>query len=374
MLAKLIEAGAGDRERFDPEVLSLITPGKLGGRIHLQNVPVHTLGMRQGAPSLTAVVKLARTIGAIRPSLIQGWMHHGNIAASFGAWMLRPRPPVVWNIRHSLVDLGHEKPLTRVVLRLSAVLSSTPAAIIYNSRVAARQYEAFGFPNDRTVIIPNGFDCDHFRPDVKARQILCRTFGISEGVTVVGMVARFHPMKDPGTLVDAVRRARLAGRDLHLLLVGSGFEKPPSALAATIRMSLPKDRVTMVGDRHDVGSWLPGLDILALPSAWGEGFPNILGEAMACGVACVATDVGDSAWIMGGHGRVVPPRDAEAMAQALEWLTEIGANGRGQIGAAARARVVELFSLAQVARQYEALYEEVLDKRRRLPRAPALAM
>ena len=218
------------------------------------------------------------------------------------------------------------------------------------------------------MIIPNGFDCDHFRPDPNARQRLCRTFGIDENATIVGMVARFHPMKDPGTLIDAVRRARLAGRDLHLLLVGSGFDRPPPAIAAAIRSGLPKDRVTTVGDRHDVAAWLPGLDILALPSAWGEGFPNIIGEAMACGVACIATDIGDSGWIMGGFGRVVPPRDPEAMAQAIEWLAELGSSGRRQIGIAARARVVELFSLPHVARQYEALYAELLDGRRAQPR------
>src|SRR5690606_25495791 len=138
-------------------------------------------------------------------------------------------------------------------------------------------------------------------PQPGARAWLEREFGVSPGVVLIAQVTRLHPMKAPETLVEAVRRVRSQGRDAHLLLAGRGFEQPPCELAAQIKASLPPDRVTLVGERHDVAEWLSGVDILALPSAWGEGFSNILGEALACGVPCVATDVGDSAWIVGEH-------------------------------------------------------------------------
>ena len=361
MLAKLIESGERDPERLRPEVLSLLAPGKLADRIRARSVPVHSLGMNLGLPSARAAWRLARIARTVRPGLLLGWMHHGNLAATCASWALPGRPPVIWNIRHSLVDIAYEKPLSRAVLRLGAALSRSPAAIIYNSMTAARQYEAFGFPGEKTVVIPNGFDCHQFRPRDGAREMLLQAYGIDPAATIVGMVARMHPMKDHAMLVDAVARARSSGHDLHLLLVGTGTDEPPPELAAAISRALPADRVTCAGERDDVAVWLSGLDLLALPSAWGEAFPNVLGEAMASGVPCVATDVGDSGWIIGDTGRLVPPRDPAAMAAALARLTEAGADARRRMGEAARARVVACFSLGQIAGRYAALYEAVLD-------------
>src|SRR3546814_6923071 len=107
-------------------------------------------------------------------------MHHAVLAATAAQRMLPSRPPIVWNIRHSLSDISHEKPMTRAVLRLCAKLSRIPSAIIYNSHVAARQYEAFGFPAGAAVVIPNGFDCDQFQPRAGARAEFCNRFRSEE--------------------------------------------------------------------------------------------------------------------------------------------------------------------------------------------------
>jgi glycosyltransferase involved in cell wall biosynthesis len=128
---------------------------------------------------------------------------------------------------------------------------------------------------------------------------------------------------------------------------------------------LPSDRLTLLGHRTDMAALLPGLDVLALPSAWGEGFPNIVGEAMASGVPCVATDVGDSGWIIGDTGFTVPPRDPGAMAQALLSLARMGADARASLGAAARARIEKHFPLSRVAADYADVCRDVMATRRR---------
>lgn len=358
MLAKLIESQRDPRLR--PVVLSLLPPGVIAERIRARSVRVHSLAMAEGRPSTRAALELVLQGRRIRPDLIQGWMHHGNVAATVTAWAVPGRVPVVWNVRHSLVTMEHEKPLTRLVLRLGARLSRTTAAIVYNARVSAKQYERFGFDPSRVVVIPNGFDCAQFRPRPEARAVLSRTFGIEARVPLVAMVARHHPMKDPENLIEAAGLVRAAGIDFHLLLVGRGFEQPPRALEAAARTALPNDRLTLSGERQDVAAWLGGLDLLVLPSAWGEGFPNILGEAMACGVPCAATDVGDSAWILGPHGAVVPPRDPGALAGVMIELLELPQEARSRLKEAARARVVEHFSLDRVTGQYEALYRQLL--------------
>lgn len=358
MLAKLLENQPADPR---PAVLSLMNPGAMAPRIRARGVPIHTLGMREGALSASALVRLARAVRAIRPQLVQGWMHHGNLAATLAAALLRPSPAVIWNVRHSLIDIAHEKPGTQAVLRILAALSSRPSAIIYNSAAAARQYAAFGFSASRATLIPNGFDCEQFRPNPLAGPALRQRFGIKEDVAVVGMVARCHPMKDPASLVHAVRLVREAGHDAHLLFVGPGYERAPDDLVRAIRASLPNDRVTLAPERHDLPAWLPGLDVLVLSSAWGEGFPNILGEAMACGVPCVATNVGDSVHIIGDTGHAVQPRDPAGLADAILQLLVLGSDGRRRLGRAARQRVLSLFSLKHIVSEYEALYDRALS-------------
>lgn len=360
MLAKLLEHPVIGRHPLQQQVLSLVTPGPMAARLEVAGVRVRSLGMREGIPSVSAPAQLARVVRSVRPDLIVGWMHHGQLAATIAARSLRPRPPVIWNVRHSLSDLRHEKMLSRAVLRLCASLSRGPAAIVYNSSNARTQYERFGYHADRGRIVANGFECDRYRPCADARAALMRTFDIAGEPVIVGMVARAHPMKDVETLIEAVRRVRRRGIDLHLLIAGKGMDGSagPRSLVAD---ALPPDRVTVAGHRTDVPAWLAGLDILAVPSAWGEGFPNVLGEAMASGVPCVATDVGDSRWIIGNTGSVVQPRDPEAMAEALAMLAGLGPDGRKQLGEKARARVIDKFSMPEIAARYAVLYDDVLD-------------
>lgn len=357
MLARLVSHPVLHRDGARHEVLSLLPFGPIADRIRAAGVPVHTLGMRRSVPGPLAIMRLAGVVRRVRPTLVQGWMYHGNLAATVGATLRFHRPAVLWNIRHSIADIDREPRMTRRVIGACARLSARPSSIIYNSRVAAAQHEALGFLSERSCIIGNGFDCDELSPDPGASARLRALFGIRAGPLVVAMVARAHPMKSPEVLAEAVVRARARGHDLHLLLVGRGMDQPPPAVARIIAEAIPPDRVTLSGERSDVPGWLPGVDILAVPSSWGEGFPNILGEAMACAVPAVATDVGDAAHVLERTGIIVPPGDPAAMAHAIERLVSLGPAGRIMLGRAARARAVSSFSIDRVATQYAVMYE-----------------
>lgn len=361
MLVKLIEAGA-DSDRNGSSVVSLMRPGVMLAALREAGCPVYSLGMRRGLVGPFGLIRLLRVTARVRPDVIQGWMYHGNLAASVAGFAHGAHVPVVWNVRHSLGESAKETRTTRQLLALSARMSRSVAAIIYNSRAAAREHEAIGFASDRAIYIPNGFDCDLYKPDRSRRALLRTLFGIADDAIVVAIVARLHPMKDHAMLVSAVSRARAAGCKLHLLMAGTDLDTPPPALAKHIAESLPEGAVTLVGERNDVADWLPGVDILALSSAWGEAFPNILGEAMACGVPCVATDVGDCESILAETGLTVPRHDVEAMAAALVRIAALGEAGRANMGAAARERVVTHFELRQVALQYRRLYAALLDR------------
>jgi glycosyltransferase involved in cell wall biosynthesis len=331
--------------------------GTVAPQIAALRIAIATLGMPRGRASLPTIWRLCRTVRALAPDLIHGWMYHGSLAATIAGRSLPYGAPVIWNIRHSVQDLAVEKRLTRWIIRLSAQLSRFPRAIIYNARISAAQHQALGFDPSNAVVIPNGFDTARFRPQPDGKARLCKALRIDPEATVIGMVARNHPMKDPANLVRALALLQAGGHAaVHLVIIGDGLDPAHEGLGALVRELGLGPRITLLGERNDVPALVAGFDIAVLPSAWGEGFPNVLGEAMASGVPCVATDVGDCAWVLGPHGIIVPPRQSEALAKALSRLIDLGAEARRQLGLAARARIVHHFSIQEIARQYEALH------------------
>ncbi len=362
MLAKLIEAGGKGQEGPTNEVISLVEPETVGERIRSAGTRVHSLGMKRGRPGVLPVLELRRKLATIKPDVIVAWMHHAQIVLSAATAFSRREHAVIWNVRHSLADIRNESLMTRLVLAGCARLSGKPDAIIYNAKAAVSQYERIGFSPDKAVVIPNGFDCSRFAPDPIGREAIRRRHQIDDGAFLIGLLARSHPMKDVGTLIDAVHKVRATGADVHLLLAGRGMDSPTPEIAQALA-EIPPHRLTVLGERSDIPDLLAGLDLLALPSAWGEGFPNILGEALASGVPCVTTDVGDSAWVVGDVGQVVAPRDVDGLAQAICRMASLDPSERQTLSEQGRSRVLSLFEIGAVTRRYRALYASVLGRR-----------
>jgi len=361
MLCKYLENNSAEGTKH--VVLSLMKPGAKAARIKALGIPVYTLGMKHWLPGPVEALRLVRLVNIIRPDLLHGWMYHGNLAASFAQAALASNLPLVWNVRHSLADPKRENWRTRMLLKFSAAISGRPSAIVYNSAVAAVQHQNVGYAPDNGLVLPNGFDFDLFRPNGEARKRLDLEFGIDPDVVLVGKIARLHPMKNHGMLVEAVALARAHGHDFHLLMIGEGLATPPQEIQDQIARLLPSNRVTVCGERSDVADLLPGLDILAVSSAWGEGFPNVIGEALACQVPIVATDVGDSASIVADSGVVVPPGDAEAFAVALAEIASLGPEGRRSLGSAGRNRGKENYGLKEISKRYDDLHHDLVCRK-----------
>lgn len=344
---------------YDPSVLSLMTPGPLARDMRDAGIDVTTLEMHQSRPGPRALLRLRSIARSSRPSLLHGWMYHGNVAASIGS-LLGERQPVIWSIHHSIASLASEKRLTRAVIRLSAALSAKTSAISYCSRVSADQHEALGFDPDKRRIIPNGVDCDQFRPRLDARRYLCDALHLPAGRFLVGNIARAHPMKDHGTFVRAIARLRGLGLDAHGVLIGDGHDQGVAhRVAAELGIS---PMITVSSARADIERLMPGLDLFLLSSAWGEAFPLVVAEAMASGVPAIATDVGDCAWLLGDRQMVVEPENADGLAQLAASILRLPQDARRQMGEQARRRVVGRFSLRSYVDSHLALYDEILDQ------------
>ncbi|MBI3894238.1 MAG: glycosyltransferase [Candidatus Wallbacteria bacterium] len=357
MLYRLI--AQTDRSRFEPHVVSLMDEGTYGPRLRQLGVAVHTVGLEQGRPTPRGAYRLARLLRGLDPDGLQGWMYHGNFAATLASWLLPRRVPVLWNVRSSLYTLANEKPGTALVIRAGAALSKSTAAIVYCSRVSASQHEAHGFAPGRSVLIPNGFDCEQLRPDPVGRESMRVALGACPDTVLIGHVARWHPMKDHANFARAAGLAARQVPALRFVAVGTGVGETNAEWMTEVRRAGIVDRLHMLGERDDVPKILAGLDLFC-SSSWSEAYPNVVGEAMATGLPCAVTDAGDSAWIVGETGRVVPPRDPEALAGALVELARLTADQRRNLGDLARDRVLREFSLPRASESYHALWEAAL--------------
>jgi glycosyltransferase involved in cell wall biosynthesis len=366
MLYKLLSRM--DKSVFTNQVVSMTTKGPMADKIEALGIGVRALGMRRGVPDLRAVWKLRQLIRENKPDVIQTWMYHADLLGGVAAWM-SGKAPVVWNIRHSNLDPKVNKKTTLWTARVCALLSKEiPRRIVCCSEASRRAHEAIGYDQDKLLVIPNGFDLDTFQPNSEGRRVVNRLIGDSvnrsvgwergERTLVVGMMARFDPQKDHRNLVQAAKVLKGREVDCRFVLCGNGINANNAQLAGWIRDAGVEDRFALLGLRDDIPKITAGLDIACLSSA-GEGFPNVLGEAMACEVPCVATDVGDCADIVGDTGRIVPPRNPEALAGAICELIEMGHEGRKQLGRGARERVRERYELGDVVRKYEDIYLSV---------------
>jgi len=344
-------------------VISLTERGKVADEIEAIGVPVWCLNL-QGISTLPRVVwRLRQMTRQFQPDLIQGWMYHGNLAASLAGRIATGNPKITWGIRQSLPDISREKPMTRKVIALSARVSRGPDQIIYNSHTARSQHEMFGFDATHARVIDNGFDPDHFHPDPAARRALRTELAISERTQLIGLVARYHPLKGQDIFLRAAMRLLEINPDAdqHVKFLMAGRDATPDnpALASYFQNSHLARHVICLGERSDIPSITAGLDI-ATSTSWGEAFPNAVGEAMACGVPVVATDVGDVSRIIEGAGITVTPGDPDGIARA--W-TELLADPdrREMYGKQGREKVIREFSIKAASQSYSSLYYDLLS-------------
>lgn len=357
MLYKLLSCM--DRDMVTSQVVSLQNKGPMAERIEALGITVKALNMSKGIPDPRGVWRLSRMIRNYEPDVIQTWMYHGDLLGSLAARLAR-RGSVVWNIRHSNLHPKENKKTTIWTAKACALLSTMiPKKIVCCSEESRRVHVGLGYDENKMLVIPNGFDLDNFGPSKEARNSLRDELNLQQNTLLIGMAARFNPQKDHFNLVQAARQLKDQGVEAFFLLCGQDIGWENEKLGSWIRQAGLEDRFFLLGPRNDMPRITAALDVACLSSAHGEGFPNVLGEAMACEVPCVATNVGDSAEIVGDTGRIVPPKDPEALARAIKELIDMGPEGRAEMGKRARKRVKERYELSRVVRQYEDLYRSV---------------
>ncbi|HXY09595.1 MAG TPA: glycosyltransferase [Terriglobales bacterium] len=212
------------------------------------------------------------------------------------------------------------------------------------------------------IVVPNGYDLIGFAGGPELRKRVRTDLGLDDDKVVIGIVGRFDPQKDYNNFVRAGSLLAAKVEHVRFLMLGRGIDAENEILKGWLAESGFADRFVLTGERGDVPDLLAALDVLCVSSSCGEAFPNVVCEAMAMGVPCVVTDVGDAAQIVSDTGIVVAPRNAKALAEGLEKMVSIGAGGRSRLGELARRRIEERYSIEKAASQFEALYSQLAEK------------
>src|SRR5258708_3178293 len=325
-------------------------------------VPVYSLGMRRGVANPFAAMRLFRMVKQIQPRIMQTWMYHADLLGLL-VGKCKGVPSIAWNIQWSSLDSGGFSWMSRLVRRLLISLSSFPDVVLANSQSGLEFHRALGYRPRNWLYMPNSLDLDSFRPDHEAGAWLRSLLLLPSQARLIGLIGRFHPVNDHATFIKAAGFLASENPELHFVLAGKGVEGHNAYINGLIAATAAADRFHLLGHRSDVNRITAGLDIAGCPSV-SEGSPNVVAEAMACGVLCVVTDVGDSSLILQELGRVVPPSDPQAFAQACRELLAIPLSRHRALGAAARARVEECFSLPKVVARYQSLYEQLARSER----------
>ena len=325
-------------QSFDNSVISLSDRGTFGQDIEALGVPVYCLNIKSPLGYLQGLLAFRKLIRDIEPDVIQGWMYHGNIVSVLGRSLCRGEPEVSWNIRHSLYDLSQEKFSIRLAIRVNRLLSGKVGKIVYNSRVSKNQHEKFGLNSSNGIIIPNGFDTNiWFQTLERKKSALART-GIPENAIVVGHIGRYHSMKGHDKFVRIAIKIANDFDNVHFLMIGKGVCENNFSQLFALNLEL-RARFHFPGEILDLPNLICAIDVLCLTSLFGEGFPNVIGEAMSSNIPCVASNVGDSASVVGETGHIVYSVEDDDFASALADILRIDNDSRRALGKSARDRI-----------------------------------
>lgn len=348
-----------DKQRFQVEVITFYRGGGLQHEIlDHEGVTLTNLGRKGRWGVIPCLANLIRALKRCRAEVVYGFMEVPAQMSLLAGRVLGIK--VMWGLRRSRRYFKHYDWAERLSFRTGRVLSRGADSIIFNSTRGREDYVAAGYCPKRMAVVPNGIDTSRFKRDPGKGAALKKLLGIVPEAKLVGLVGRIHPMKGHEVFLQSAKELARSREDVFFVCAGRGDKERISTLRSlTAQLGLEK-RVVWLGETNDVVGLYSALDVLCSSSIYGEGFPNVVGEAMSCGVPCVVTNVGDSARVVGNTGLVVSKGNPGELASALAELLNRPCHELLRMGELARLRVQEQFSLERMVHSVERIIEDLL--------------
>jgi len=349
MLYKLLKYS--DKSKYYHEVISLMDEGIIGKRIRDEGVKIHSLNVSKS--NIFKSILNARRI-CKDFDIINTWLYHADMFGFVIAKLLLKKK-LIWNIRHSNLDKNANKSRTLMIVKINSLLSKKLDCITFNSNKALETHITVGFKNKNTIVIPNGFELNKFSFNEENRNTLRRAFNLDKDSKALITVGRWDVQKDYVTLFKALNEIKNTHTNFKMIMVGTNLDEYNEDLCnLSIKYDL-RDKLMLLGRRNDISELLSAADCYISPSL-GESFSNSIGEAMACALPCIVTDVGDSKQIVGETNYVVNAKDFKGLAEAIGRFLDKSESPRNFNS---RDRIVENFDIRKVVKDYERNYQDI---------------
>ena len=351
-----------DGKRFSSRIVCLTPLGPLGRELQAdRRITVESLDCASIFDVPQTLYRLTKLVRSFKPDIIQTWLYHADFLGTFAS-IFYPKSVLVWNIRNS--DLSPENRLSwRVLTSVLARLSRLPDGIVSNSVAGVDAHMRYGYTPEQWAHIPNGWSVADETPTAKLRSEQRHLLGLPKNSVLIGWVGRLAKQKDIGCFLTAVSLLHNRLPHLKFVLIGKNLKLDTVKLREALRNTDVRNRLIFLGEQSDVPSLLPALDAVTLTSAYGEGSPNSIGEAMAAGLPVITTDVGDARRLTPNGNWIVPPRSPEALAEAWIALARLAPEDRARLGDENRTWIDNNYSLRLMDRRYEDLYTMLMRPR-----------
>ena len=342
-------------------VISLKDDGKYFSLLKKLGIEVYSFNFK--LYSINKFFSLIMLLRSLKPDIVQTWLVHADFLGSIAA-RLAGITNIIWNIRYSNIEIGKAKLTTVLIIKILSILSySIPKFIVTVSKKAKKIYELVGYNKKIFKFIPNGYDLSILKINKYQKINFRKKNKIKRNLPLIGKVARYDPQKDHLNLLNALSLIRSKNIDFFCVLIGFNVSKKNIGLASEIKRLKLSSHIKLMGQTDNISQVMNGLDLHVLSSSYGEGFPNVVAESMACGTPCVVTDVGDSAFVTGKTGWVVPPKNSIKLANAIEnALKEKDTVKWNKRCNKVRLRVKENFSIGNMIKLYNKVWIKVYKK------------
>ena len=344
-------------------VISFLNTGKYFFLLKKIGVEVYSLNIK--FYSFYKIFILMKLIRFLKPNIIQTWLIHADIIGGLVARLLGFKN-IIWNIRYSELQKKNEVKfmkmlMTKIVAKLSYII---PQSIVIVSKKAKKIYVSEGYDEKKFEFIPNGYDLKILKYIYLQKKKFKRKLKLNKKIPIIGNVSRFHPKKDHINLIKALSILKSKNINFFCVLFGTNVDKNNSKLISEIKNLKLYNNIRLFGQNNNIVEIFNGIDLYVQSSSYGEGFPNVVAESMACKTPCVVTNVGDSSFILGDTGWIVPPNNPFKLAKSIQRaLNEIGKKKWIIRGDRSRSRIKKNFSINKMINSYNHLWKKVFSAR-----------
>lgn|GEM_PF-1370045 len=355
-LFNLLNSNLADKHEMF--VISLTPEEEFGRRINNLKIQIHFLNLKRGRIDVFSIYNLIKIVKKIKPNIIQGWMHFGNLVALLVYLTLFDRSiKLIWNIRQSFYGIEIEKKLNKMVIYLCAFFSKIPNKIIYNSSLSSIQHTDFGFSDKNKIIILNGFDTNYWKPNPYKKDLLKKSMNFSEDNFIVGYVGRDDKFKDINTLINAIEIVSLLNLNIKFVLMGNKLDNENIKFIKILHKW--SSSIRLLGGGFDSYEIMPVFDLLVLSSK-SEAFPNVVGEGMSMSIPCISTSVGEISQLINDCGWLIPVGDSNILSDKIVEAYNLFLNNKkywNELRFKSRNRIIKYFNIDLMLYRYNNLWE-----------------